>query len=255
MGGGRGGASVRKQRGKRKRKDCSKEGSVGENDVWSSAVAVDSLNGRLGVVDDETFDLMGILNTVLEIENSSVFRSRLDSQKRTRYKKTIRRHMDFDTIRSRIIDRSITSGRELYRDLLLLATNAMVFYPKHSREYQSAISLKDFATRTFCQYRKDYSRDNAAADLVAEPRTRNPPVKPRSLRPCNRKVTGKVAGVGKAIAVNPSQEDEKACDADSPVESPALTKRSVGRPGKGGRGSGRKRPETPAKGRKRVRRW
>lgn len=100
--GGRGG-SLRKRRGKRKRKDCSrdvKEGSVGESDFLGSVDVLTSLwckekatcnRGEVaessGAGDfnkslskDGNDDLVGIYNSLLEDKNACVFLRRLDSQ-------------------------------------------------------------------------------------------------------------------------------------------------------------------------------
>ncbi|XP_010278332.1 PREDICTED: uncharacterized protein LOC104612578 isoform X2 [Nelumbo nucifera] len=286
---GRGG-NLRKRRGKRKRKECSsnisrdvKEGSVAESDVMSSAnviVAVpdkeestrdcngsarptdendrNDRNGGVGVA-----DLIGIFNSVVENDCASMFRRRLDSQRRSRYKQTVRQHLDFDTIRTRIIDHSIMSSKELFRDLLLLANNAAVFYPKNTRQHKSALALRELAKKTFQrQFLSDSGREtgssatantDAALHVVEAPRF-NPPVKPRSIRPCNRKVIRKVNDLGKSVPQNPSREGKKSSEAASQVEASAVAKKSVGRPGKVGRRGSRKRPESQAKGRKKARR-
>lgn len=99
--GGRGG-SVRKRRGKRKRKDCSrdvKEGSVGESEFLADVITASrckenstSNSGEVGEVagssgadnkslsKDGTDVLMGIYNSLLENKSATVFRRRLDSQ-------------------------------------------------------------------------------------------------------------------------------------------------------------------------------
>ncbi|XP_043687433.1 uncharacterized protein LOC122638640 [Telopea speciosissima] len=307
--GARGGC-VRKRRGKRKRKNCTttttntttatsgsrdvKEGSVGENDVSTSgnvAVTVpvkeDATDNRSNREGDEVaeqghgLELMRILDSLMEHDCASTFRRRLDSQRRARYKRSVRRHLDMETIRSRIMERSITTTIELYRDVLLLANNAVVFYPKNTRQYKSALSLRDLAGNFFRQIPKDKTPDSAAvvviptvdatttteaaavvpapvpapapapAPVVTQSPKRNPTVKPRSARPYNRKV---VDG-GKVFAGTQPREDKKARDAaSSPADSTPPVKKGVGRPAKAGRGGARKRAEVPVKARKRARR-
>ncbi|KAF2305127.1 hypothetical protein GH714_001950 [Hevea brasiliensis] len=98
------GGSIRRRRGKRKRKGCSKdakEGSVGESDFWGSTDVLSatrckenstSSSGQTGRgfgVDDKskgsskvglTTNLMEIFNSIAENKCASVFRRRLDSQ-------------------------------------------------------------------------------------------------------------------------------------------------------------------------------
>ncbi|GAB4826899.1 hypothetical protein Ancab_033777 [Ancistrocladus abbreviatus] len=173
-----GGVSIRRKRGKRKRKDCSKhvmEGSVGENNLLSSVNVgattllckenltsdcgetvrcSDANDHDQGTGKEEFDDLMGFLDSVMQNEHASVFRRRLDSQKRARYKKTVRQHMDLDIIRSKITRKSITSAEELLRDLLLIASNALIFYSKCTREYKCASRLRGLVTERLQQHYK-----------------------------------------------------------------------------------------------------
>ncbi|GMH10858.1 hypothetical protein Nepgr_012699 [Nepenthes gracilis] len=149
------GLIIRKQRGKRMRKGCcmdAKEGSVGENYLIGSAkVGLTNLNWKEILTSDrgdtarsldendckqctskeEVDDLMGILDSLMQNELVNMFRQRLDNQKRAQYKWIIRQHMDLDMIRSRVSQGSITSTRELFRDLLLPANNASSLFQEH----------------------------------------------------------------------------------------------------------------------------
>nr|CAB3457426.1 unnamed protein product [Digitaria exilis] len=67
------------------------------------------------------------------------------------YRGTIRRHVDLDTVRRRV-DTSAGSraaddddhypAHELYRDLLLLCTNAVVFFPRGTPEHAAAVDAR-----------------------------------------------------------------------------------------------------------------
>ncbi|KAI4299318.1 hypothetical protein L6164_032787 [Bauhinia variegata] len=268
---GRGG-SLRKRRGKRKRKDCSKsfkEASVGESDFVDSVDVVfqskeksmsncGEIAKSIGEDDqtkslkkDATEEFMEILNSIMESKGASAFRRRLDSQKRGRYKKMIRQHMDFDTLRSRISNQTIKSVKELFRDLLLLANNALIFYSKTTREYKSALLLREAVTKKLRENSKGSSTKlvSQANNPIKLP-VNCPPVKPRSVRPGNRKIAAKAAGVSNS-ASGVSQGAKKPAKADSPssVESLAVKKKGFGRPKKVGRGGA----SPPLKGKKRVR--
>ncbi|KAE7995602.1 hypothetical protein FH972_000381 [Carpinus fangiana] len=275
--GGRGG-SLTKRRGKRKRKLCSRdvnEGSIGETNVLGSDDCLTALRctenatsnrgevaGSSGADDynrnlskDGIDDLMEIYNSLLENKSASVFCRRLDSQKRGRYKKMIRRHMDFDTIRSRIGSHSITSALELFRDLLLLSNNSLVFYSKSTREYKSALLLRDLITKKMQQYFKCSSSSKAtSADLSVKTPMPNRAVKPRSVRPGSGKVSGKAANAGNAITkTSNGGKGPGYANSPSSVESLAVSKKGLGRLRKGGRGSVNQGPISPMKGKKRVR--
>lgn len=175
----------------------------------------------------------------------------ISSQKRGRYKKMIRRHMDFDTIRLRIASRSITCALELLRDLLLLGNNSLVFYSKSTREYKSALLLRDLITQKLRQHFKYTSSKATSTNLPVEALMPNRPVKPRSIRPGSSKVIGKTANA----RTKTSNGGKRPSNVDSPssAESLAVTNKGVGRPRKVGRGTGNQQPVVPKKGRKRVR--
>ncbi|KAK7302721.1 hypothetical protein RJT34_13617 [Clitoria ternatea] len=275
------GRCFKKRRGKRKRKDCGrniKEASMGESDLLDStdvlswckesstsncevakSCGVDNQNGKWKEVGVE--DMMEILDSVFETKGASAFRRRLDSQKRGRYKKMIRRHMDFDTIRSRISSQTIKSTIELFRDLLLLTNNALVFYSKSTREYKSAQLLRDLVTKKMRETlngmsKKATTEANVAPIKLPVPKPNSTLVKPRSVRPGNRKIVAKAvggsntttSGVSHATTKKPSK-----VDSPSSVESLTVKKKAFGRPKKGGRGNAGQRPATPMTGKKRVR--
>jgi Bromodomain len=69
-------------------------------------------------------------------------------QKKNRYKKMIRQHVDLQIVSSKLSKGLISSPKELLRDLLLLANNALVFFPKKSPEHNSAIILLKLSRRS-----------------------------------------------------------------------------------------------------------
>lgn len=278
------GVNIRKRRGKRRRKEFNKDrkdGSVGENNLMISSPdfmtttsqAKENLTGgyvqpvRSPDANDQNpcsskqgmDDFVGILDSIMENEHACVFRRRLDSQKRARYKRIIRQHMDLDTIRSRIVNKSITSTAELLRDLLLLANNALVFYSKSTREYKCALVLRDLVTKVLRQHYKSIGNKVAGAETPKSLMCKLP-AKPRSARPFNSKsskkavdkaqgsittVSGKVYGQPPSIVGSPSS-----------AESSALTKKTQGKRGKVEcvrRGNAGIQAETPMKVRKRAR--
>ncbi|XP_062087316.1 uncharacterized protein LOC133794132 [Humulus lupulus] len=248
------GRILKKRRGKRKRKDCSrdiKESSVGESGFLDSAEAMTVFlskenttsdcgevsrssgfdNQSKGIKKDSIDDLLKIFNSIVEHKCASTFLRRLDSQKRGRYKKMIRKHMDFDTLRSRITSHSVVSVEELFRDLLLLANNALVFYSKNTREHKSALLLRDLATKTLHQH----FNDSVITTQSSPPPPPPPPVKPESVHSGN-----------KNLAVKPTHS--KVNDtAKSPKKGSSLARR-VGR-----KSNTQQQTVAPVKGRKRGR--
>ncbi|KAK7331885.1 hypothetical protein VNO80_28628 [Phaseolus coccineus] len=270
------GGSFKKRRGKRKRKDCgknTKEASIAESvlldsvDVmsWckesstsnysevakSCGVNYQNRNLKKGRVED----LMKILDSIFETKCASAFRRRLDSQKRGRYKKMIRQHMDFDTIRSRISNQTIKSSVELFRDLLLLTNNALVFYSKSTREYKSALLLRDIVTKKIKESLKGTSSrvTTQVTNVPIKLSMHNPHVKPRSIRSGSRKIVAKASG-GNNFVSGVSHGTKKPSKVDSPssVESLSVKKKGFGRPKKVGRGTATQKPAIPMKGKKKV---
>ncbi|XP_016502129.2 uncharacterized protein LOC107820367 isoform X2 [Nicotiana tabacum] len=235
------GGVLRKRRSKRKRKDAvldSKEVSVGESDNVCSISDIstshcketstscdqsikptttdDSKGGLSRLRDDD--DLMAIFNSITQTEVAMIFRHRHDSQKRARYKNIIRQHVDIETVRLRIANGSIKSAGELFRDLLLLTTNAIVYYSKRTREYKSAMTLRDIVTKAYRDHYK-FSYHKATSALLTFSTIGNLPVKPRSARPrpSKDKLQAKSCDNVNSIAGTVGRDDHKPSDADSEV--------------------------------------
>ncbi|MBA0839430.1 hypothetical protein Goarm_005154 [Gossypium armourianum] len=267
---------IRKRRGKRKRKDCSKdtkEGSVGESEALCPADVASALLcketsvsnsaqiAKSSAVEDQSGgstkegidDIMRIFSSVAENDCASVFRRRLDSQKRGRYKKMILRHMDFDTIRSRIVSNLIMSVRELFRDMLLVANNALVFYSKNTREYKSALHLRRIVTTALWQHFKEYRGKVPMTTFTSNTPMHKPPAKPWSIHRGNRKPPGNASSNRNPVA-GACHGSKKTTAADSPAsdESLAVTKKvSASRPRKVSGGRTSQKSEARTKGRKR----
>ncbi|XP_030543612.2 uncharacterized protein LOC115750416 [Rhodamnia argentea] len=151
------GGFLKKKRGLRKRKNCVvqiKEGSVGESQFMGPADVSTDSQSRRGRRKETVNDLMRIYDSVVEHKSANIFYRRLNCQKRGRYKRLIRQHMDFHTIRSRITGLTVTSSTEVFRDLLLLANNSLVFYSRRTREHKSALLLRDIVTQKLRQHYK-----------------------------------------------------------------------------------------------------
>ncbi|CAL0326290.1 unnamed protein product [Lupinus luteus] len=87
--------------------------------------------------------LVGLLELIRRHEHSSLFERRLDSQESDEYKNTVRRHMDLKTIQLRLQNGNYSSRTsEFFSDLLLIFSNAIVFFPKDSHESQVAQQLR-----------------------------------------------------------------------------------------------------------------
>ncbi|ERN03421.1 uncharacterized protein LOC18431561 isoform X1 [Amborella trichopoda] len=249
--------TIRKKRGRRGK--ARRENSLGESDVQSYANAV-SRDGELtgacgrdnGEVDGEREAdsrwLSEFLTAFMERKEGSVFRRRLEIQKKARYKKMIRRHIDFEVMKSRLEANLYTTRFELLRDLLLLFNNALLFFPKTSQAHKSALSLRAFTTKMLQEHRRSGTKTSNSNELDPTPMAITNPSNPRSGGPIGHHPAGKVAR--KVTAKIPVLEMKR--ESKNPTVSPAS--RGIGRPAKRGRDGGKKPSHMVSRGGKRGRR-
>ncbi|KAI3434059.1 Bromo domain-containing protein [Psidium guajava] len=214
------GGFLKKKRGVRKRKNCVvqiKEGSVGESQFLGPADVFMDSQSRKRRRRETVNDLMRIFDSVVEHKSANIFYRRLNCQKRGRYKRLIRQHMDFHTIRSRITSLAITSSTEVFRDLLLVANNSLVFYSKRTREHKSALLLRDIVTQKLRQHYKGSNFIHAET-----------PVRPRSAVRCRaHKLPPKASNANSTVWTS-SVGSKRADNSDSSpsAESSAIGNRS-----------------------------
>ncbi|KAF0898019.1 hypothetical protein E2562_001700 [Oryza meyeriana var. granulata] len=141
----------------------------------------------------EAEPLVAFLESVRTSKAGAVFERRLESQEGERYSGTIRRHVDLEIVRSKLVGGAAASAMcyasasEFYRDLLLLCANALVFFPRGSPEHAAALQVRALVT-------KQISKDRTPAE--------QPPGKARGLRtnknrgPARNQKTAKVSESG-----------------------------------------------------------
>ncbi|CAO2202475.1 unnamed protein product [Urochloa humidicola] len=94
--------------------------------------------------------LLAFLESVRTSKPGSVFERRLESQDDAKYRSTIRRHVDLETVRSKLEPGGgacYSSASEFYRDLLLLCANALVFFPRGSPEHSAAARTRAMVSK------------------------------------------------------------------------------------------------------------
>ncbi|KAL3624901.1 hypothetical protein CASFOL_031569 [Castilleja foliolosa] len=252
---------MRKRRGQRFRKDhnnrATKETSATQSDNLCSNNNVVSTSQKEQSSNDcdrqiresgandrcEKVSLIDIFKLVAESEPASVFRHRMDSQKRARYRRVIKQHVDIGTIRSRIIGQSIKSAKELFRDLLLLANNALVFYSRRTREYKSAMALRHIVME---EYKKLCSANINSQQPTSGFIPCNPPVRPRTARPrpqprpppCEEKVVPEIKALiaENVVSVNCEGLGKRSGIGDVPRDCLVKDRKGLKRPGKLKRG-------------------
>ncbi|XP_072963095.1 uncharacterized protein [Typha angustifolia] len=119
----------------------------------------------------EPQSLVGFLDVIRSDEYGIVFDRRLDSQESAEYKSLIRRHVDLEMVRSKLEGRrgradGAYTRAEFFRDLLLLCTNAIVFYPKDSHESIAAAHLRELVRKEM---------DKSIMNRPRRPRPPSPP--------------------------------------------------------------------------------
>ncbi|KAG4398976.1 hypothetical protein GLYMA_08G149600v4 [Glycine max] len=128
-------ASLMRKRKTRRRKEVS-----GATDASCPAE-----NDEAATVKSEP--LVGVLELIKGHEHSSLFERRLDSQDTDRYKDLVKQPMDLETIQLRLQKGHYSSCTSaFFRDLLLLFTNATVFFSHDSLESQAGRQLHRLAT-------------------------------------------------------------------------------------------------------------
>ncbi|CAL9088442.1 unnamed protein product [Musa acuminata var. zebrina] len=123
---------------RRRRKKVMRDGGGEEPEAEDASI----LNKRAAA---ESLPLVSLLQIIRSDKYGSVFERRLESQDCVRYRSLIRHHVDLEMVRAKL-DR-VESGCsyatvEFARDMLLLCTNAIVFYAKGSPEAVAAFSLR-----------------------------------------------------------------------------------------------------------------
>ncbi|XP_047328312.1 uncharacterized protein LOC124931798 [Impatiens glandulifera] len=152
-------------------------------------------------------DLLALFDSIAQNKHALVFQHRLDNQKTAKYRRVISQHMDFDTIKSRITSSSIRSMRKLFRDMLLVTTNALSFYSGKMPEYTSAVLLRKMLAEAYEQHFNKTSNILSSFDFLLSP-IYNPPVKPRSSRPRNPRSLNQPSNFHNLLGLA-SQEQEK----------------------------------------------
>ncbi|CAN7095496.1 uncharacterized protein LOC103841862 [Brassica rapa] len=99
--------------------------------------------GNIKPAGNKSQPLVEIIKLIRSHPRGSVFESRLRSQETKNYKGLIRQHLDIKTIEKKLEKGSYgSSSLSFYRDLKLLFTNAIVFFPTSSSEYMAAQELR-----------------------------------------------------------------------------------------------------------------
>ncbi|XP_006657846.1 uncharacterized protein LOC102704628 [Oryza brachyantha] len=209
-------------------------------------------------------NLAEILKSISTQSDCYMLQRRLDIQrKRARYKKMIRRHIDFRILHSKIKSGATSCTKELLRDILLFVNNVLAFYPKATLEHMSAIELRNIAFKIVQKSSgmpsKSCGVTRTASTPLVKKNTRSVQVQPGNHGPRDAKrskVSSKETGsTVKQIEAKGSRGDSSVTgNAKTTQRSPPAKKRGVGRPPKNGQKRAAAQQDSPNKGRKKSRR-
>ncbi|OEL16961.1 hypothetical protein BAE44_0022022 [Dichanthelium oligosanthes] len=191
------------------------------------------------------------------------------------YRTTIRRHVDLEAVRRRL-DTSAGSraedddhypAHELYRDLLLLCTNAVVFFPRRTPEHAAAVEGRALVTGHASAALRDPKQERASvgaapapapagADIVGSLIEKGKPLivcrKRSSIAKAARKEESAAKAEADAAEEEEEEEEEESEDDEKKAVAAATKDKARGLRTKKGRGGAVRNPSghglRPAKG-------
>uniref|UniRef100_A0A0D3H214 Bromo domain-containing protein n=1 Tax=Oryza barthii TaxID=65489 RepID=A0A0D3H214_9ORYZ len=127
-----------------------------------------------GGEEEEEPDAAAVAGWVEELRELRVAELRREDGER--YSGTIRRHVDLETVRSRLVGATAAaaaaacyaSASEFYRDMMLLCANALVFFPRGSPEHAAALQLRALVSKQVSKDRQPHAGAKAPAAAAAE---------------------------------------------------------------------------------------
>ncbi|EOA28512.1 hypothetical protein CARUB_v10024727mg [Capsella rubella] len=105
-------------------------------------------SGEIRSDESKSQPLIGLLDLIRSHPRGSLFERRLRSQEAKDYKSMVKQHLDIETIQRNLKQGSYDSSTlTFYKDLHLLFTNAIVFFPLSSAESMAAHELRAVVSR------------------------------------------------------------------------------------------------------------
>ncbi|XP_048609630.1 LOW QUALITY PROTEIN: biorientation of chromosomes in cell division protein 1-like 1 [Brassica napus] len=174
--------------------------------------------------------LIEIIKLIRSHPRGSVFASRLRSQETKDYKRVIRQHLDIKTIEKKMEKGSyVSSSLSFYRDLELLFTNAIVFFPTSYSEYVAAQELRTLVSNEMKKTTGISSHrviNSEGGSLVSKQKTSAPP-----LVGCKKKSFASKKALPSSSSFK--QKDEIQVSEEKDVTTTAIATRSSRRTSKG----------------------
>ncbi|XP_050367553.1 uncharacterized protein LOC126785916 [Argentina anserina] len=178
-------ASLSRKR-KRRRKDG--ESSSGEEPEGGEEVSP-ATTKRVKLVKLEP--LVKVLRLVRSHRLGSVFQRRLRIQESQRYKNLIREHVDLHVVQSRLDKGAYNDcSAKLFRDLLLLFSNAVVYFREAAPEHVAALELRSLVLKEMNDYLPQFGvkrKSNVESDITTGTTTSMRPSKSSSIVVCGKR--------------------------------------------------------------------
>uniref|UniRef100_A0A7C9E6U7 Bromo domain-containing protein n=1 Tax=Opuntia streptacantha TaxID=393608 RepID=A0A7C9E6U7_OPUST len=145
--------------------------------------------------------LIRFFEILLSHKHGSVFQRRLPSQETEKYRNMVRQHMDLDMVQSRL-DKGVYNDchPKFYRDLLLIFTNAVLFYRKSSAEYLAGRELRKFVTNEVTQVTR--KSDKMGSDIETnhlEPLVKKPRSSTTNMVVCRRRSSNSMQALSESM--------------------------------------------------------
>nr|XP_016472903.1 PREDICTED: uncharacterized protein LOC107794870 [Nicotiana tabacum] len=115
----------------------------------------------------ESQPLIVFLEKIRSHKLGSMFERRLESQEAENYSNLIRQHVDLEMVQTWLENgRYISCKSKFFRDLLLLVSNAIVFFKKNSSEFVAATELRQLILKEISRTKaKSYSLSDKQTSL------------------------------------------------------------------------------------------
>ncbi|MCO5574813.1 hypothetical protein L7F22_028606 [Adiantum nelumboides] len=95
----------------------------------------------------ELLILLECLRSISGHRFAPLFKGRPEIQSDARYRCLVKRPMDFDIVRTKLEEGTYSESLEFFRDMMLIFSNALVFYSRDSQEYGAALVLRESLMR------------------------------------------------------------------------------------------------------------
>ncbi|OEL27109.1 Protein STRUBBELIG-RECEPTOR FAMILY 1 [Dichanthelium oligosanthes] len=228
-----------------------------ESDVMKKGLKTPKAECSQPVIERVKQKLTEILKTISTQGDCLMLQRQLDTQrKRVRYKKMIRRHMDFRTLHSKIRSGAIFSTKELLRDILIFVNNVIAFYPKATLEHMAAVELRDLSCKIVKQsasfvLKSHGEKGTAGASVVKKTAPGLQPGRPGPGDARGGKVSSREATAKEGEGKNSRSDASLTANQKTTQRNEPAKKRGVGRPPKSGQKTAGAQEDSPSKGRKR----